>query len=352
MPEAVPAETDVVPFLSNIGLLMTYKCQVACPHCIVQASPHRREQVRREEAFAWVTQLRAYRDGWVRILALTGGEPFYDLDLLRTVAGVARGCGLTVSVVTNAFWASSVEKAVRVLAELSDISNVAFSTDVYHQLAIPLEHVRNGVIAASLCRKPYLISVCTANKRDEAYLATLRQLREFTDDSHIQTAILLPMGRAAEELGWDAYETGAEPPRAACVSSSPIILPNGRVVACVGPLLELTTPHPLLLGDLRRESVSEVFERTQANTTLHMIRVWGPHKLVGLARDAGLDRYLPERYISSSICQTCYHLMSTPPLVSFLTELAQDPEWRRTTAYGRAYYLEEPEMMEQLGLCE
>jgi len=121
-------------------------------------------------------------------------------------------------------------------------------------------------------------------------------------------------------------------------------------VACIGPLIELTTPHPLLLGDLRRESMGEILERAQANTILHMIRVWGPHKLVTLIRDAGLGGYLPEQYIASSICQTCYHLLSTPPLVSFLTELAQDPTWQRTTAYGRAYYLEEPEMMEQLGV--
>jgi MoaA/NifB/PqqE/SkfB family radical SAM enzyme len=350
MTEAMPAEADAVPFLSNIGLLMTYKCQVTCPHCIVQANPHRKEQVHPDEVFGWIKQLRAYRDGWVRIIALTGGEPFFDLGLLRAVAEYAQGCGLTVTAVTNAFWASSVEKAVRVLSELTAISNIAFSTDVYHQVAIPLENIRNGVMAATLCRRPYVISVCTATKRDEAYLAIVRQLREFTDDDHIQTAIALPMGRAAQELGWKAYETAAEPPRSACTSSSPIIFPDGRVVACIGPLIELTTPHPLLLGDLRRESMGEILERAQANTILHMIRVWGPHKLVTLIRDAGLGGYLPEQYIASSICQTCYHLLSTPPLVSFLTELAQDPTWQRTTAYGRAYYLEEPEMMEQLGV--
>ncbi len=350
MTEAMPAEADAVPFLSNLGLLMTYKCQVTCPHCIVQASPHRKEQVRLDEVFGWIKQLRAYRDGWVRILALTGGEPFFDVGLLRAVAEYAQGCGLTVTVVTNAYWASSVETAVRVLSELTAISNVAFSTDVYHQVAIPLEHVRNGVVAATLCRRSYVISVCTATKSDEAYLAIMRRLREFTDDDHIQTAIAMPMGRAAQELGWGAYETTAEPPRSACTSSSPIIFPDGRVVACIGPLIELTTPHPLLLGDLRRESMGEILERAQANTILHMIRVWGPHKLVTLIRDAGLDSYLPERYIANTICQTCYHLLSTPPPVNFLTELAQDSAWQRTTAYGRAYYLEEPEMMEQLGL--
>ena len=122
------------------------------------------------------------------------------------------------------------------------------------------------------------------------------------------------------------------------------------MVACIGPLIELTTPHLLLLGDLRRESMGEILERPQSNTILHMIRVGGPYKLVTLIREAGRGGYLPEQYIANSIWQRCYHLLSTPPLVSFLTELAQDPNWQRTTAYGRAYYLEEPEMMEQLGV--
>ena len=93
MLEAMAAEANAVPFLSNVGFLMTYKCQVRCPHCIVQASPHRKEQVHLDEACGWIRQLREYRNGWVRIIALTGGEPFFDLDLLRAVAVFAKDCG-------------------------------------------------------------------------------------------------------------------------------------------------------------------------------------------------------------------------------------------------------------------
>ncbi len=346
----MPAEADSIPFLSDFGLLMTYRCQVSCPHCIVQGGPDRKEQIRPDEAFAWITQLAAYRDGWVRILALTGGEPFYDLRLLRAVAEFAQKSGLIVTAVTNAFWASTLDRAIRVLEELQSISNVAFSTDVYHQVSIPLDYVKNGVVAAQRCRKPYMISVCTENKCDEGYLAIMQKLHEFTDDEHLRTAIALPIGRAMKQLGTSKYDWAGTPPRSACSSSSPIIFPNGRVVACIGPVIELDAPHPLLLGDLRRESLAEILDRAETNTILHMVRVWGPHKLVSLVQDSGLASFLPERYISSTICQTCYHLMATPRLVSFLEEVASDPGQKRTTAYGRAYYLEEPEMMEHLGL--
>lgn len=346
----MPAEADSIPFLSDIGLMMTYRCQVMCPHCVVQAGPHRKECVRVEDASAWISQLAAYREGWVRVLALTGGEPFYDLGLLRKVAECARGAGLVVTAVTNAFWASSFERAVQVLEELEAISNIAFSTDVYHQVSIPLDNVKNGVAAATRCRKPYVISVCTENRRDEGYLEIMQKLHELTDDDHLRTAIALPAGRAMHELGTSKYDWSDAPPRSACTSSSPIIFPDGRVVACIGPVIALDSPHPLLLGNLRRESMAEILDRAEANPILHMIRVWGPHKLVSLVRDSHLASLLPQRYISSTICEACYHLMATPQLVGFLEELARDQGQQVTTAYGRAYYLEEPQMMERLGL--
>jgi len=43
-PEAQEAETA---FCENIGFLMTYRCQVACPHCIIRAGPHRTEEIPR-----------------------------------------------------------------------------------------------------------------------------------------------------------------------------------------------------------------------------------------------------------------------------------------------------------------
>jgi Radical SAM superfamily len=346
----MPAEADSIPFLSDLGLLMTYRCQVTCPHCVVRAGPNRKECVRLEEVCDWITQLASYRDGWVRILALTGGEPFYDLSLLRAVAEFAKERGLLVTVVTNGFWASSHDRAIRVLEALEAVSNVAFSTDVYHQVSIPLEYVKNGVVAARRCGKPYLISVCTENRRDPAYLEIMTTLREFTDDEHLRTAIALPVGRAANQLDSSKYDWADTPPRSACSSSSPIIFPDGRVVACIGPVIELKTPHPLFLGDLRRESLTAILDRAETNTILHMIRVWGPNKLVSLVRNSDLAGFLPERYISSTICQTCYHLMATPRLVNFLEDLARDQNLQRTTAYGRAYYLEEPQAMERLGL--
>jgi len=41
-----------LPFLSNIGLMLTYHCTTACPHCVVEAGPHRKEEMSLKQAFS------------------------------------------------------------------------------------------------------------------------------------------------------------------------------------------------------------------------------------------------------------------------------------------------------------
>jgi MoaA/NifB/PqqE/SkfB family radical SAM enzyme len=75
-----------MPFLRNIGFIMTYKCQVACPHCIIEAGPERKEEMLLSDAFNWIQQVANYREGYIKVLSLTGGEPFYNIDHLKKIA--------------------------------------------------------------------------------------------------------------------------------------------------------------------------------------------------------------------------------------------------------------------------
>ena len=81
------------------------------------------------------------------------------------------------------------------------------------------------------------------------------------------------------------------------------------------------------------------------NTILHAIRIWGPKKLIRMVEEAGLVDELPNNYIKDSICNACYSLVSNPKIVEYLSELINDPEFRRRVAYARAYYLKEYDML-------
>jgi MoaA/NifB/PqqE/SkfB family radical SAM enzyme len=335
-----------MPYLRNIGLVVTYKCQVACPHCIIEAGPNRKEETKLEDAFNWIKQIANYRNGYIKVLSLTGGEPFYDINKLATLSSFGEENGLFVSAVTNAFWASTPKKAVDTLKSVPSIKMMAISADAYHQKEIPFERVKNAINAAKKLDIPFQIGVCTENQEDEEYKKIIQKLEKVTEPDKIKTAITFPVGRA-HNLNTLKYVTSVDPPISACsAGSSPIIFPNGNIIGCIGPVINIKSNHPLLLGNLKKKSLEEILDDSEINPIYHAIRIWGPRKLISLAKDAGLARHLPKEYVKDSICHACYALLSNDKIRTFLQALAHDREFRRKVAYARLYYLGESRMFE------
>lgn len=333
-----------MPYLRNIGLVVTYKCQVACSHCIIEAGPNRKEEVQLDDAFKWIEQIADYRNGYIKVLSLTGGEPFYDLNKLAALSSFGEEKGLFVSAVTNAFWASTLEKAVNTLEDVPSIKMMAISADAYHQKVIPFERVKNAINAAEKLDIPFQIGVCTENQEDEDYKKIVQKLEEITEPDRIKTAITFPVGRALK-INNPKYVTSSNPPISACsAGSSPIIFPNGNIIGCIGPVINIKSDHSLLLGNLKSMSLKQILDDSEINPIYHAIRIWGPRKLVSLANDVGLARYLPKEYVKDSVCHACYSLMSNNKVRTFLQSLARDPEFKRKVAYARLYYLKESRM--------
>lgn len=340
--ECNPAE---LPFLSNIGFMLTYKCTVACPHCVVEAGPHRKEEMLLEHAFEWIEQARAYRDGHIQGLALTGGEPFYNLENLGRISQSGKQHGFIVSVVTNAFWAATRDGALKVLRQVPAIQMLSFSTDVYHQKRIPFDHIRNAIWAARELGRLYNVAVCTDSKEDAGFLKIMEDLKTIGEGDNVRLAITAPVGRARKHTHQFNYRVETAPAASACnMASSPVVFPDGRVIACIGPVLTLPSRHPMYLGNLNEESLAEILDRAELNPLLHTIRVWGPHRLVACLKQNGMESLLPKEYIADCVCDVCFKLLSDGPIVAALNEILQDEESRHTLAYARVYYLNETRM--------
>jgi len=129
----VPREVEVMPFLACLGLSITARCPVACSHCIIEASPKRKEEMSAADAERWLRLAASYGNGRIQSVVVTGGEPFYNLSLLQEVLGSAQRNGLVPAVVTNAFWARDATEAVAVLEGLPQIRMLSISADAYHR---------------------------------------------------------------------------------------------------------------------------------------------------------------------------------------------------------------------------
>ena len=343
-----------IPFLKNIGLMQTFKCTIACPHCIVEAGPHRKEEMRYEDSIGWLDQAHRYRGGYIQGLALTGGEPFYNSELLNNVSNHGRELGFTVSAVTSAFWATSKKRAISVLKNLPAIRLLCVSTDEFHQKFIPFENIKNAAYAAEKCDIIYSFAVCTPNFEDPQYLKIMKKISEITggDKRKVRISVTFPVGRAEKRSKGFDYKITSEPPAGACqMACSPIVFPEGKVMGCIGPVIKLETDHPLVLGSLQENSLAEILDKAELNTALHAIRIWGPHKILSLLKERNKQLLLPTEFIDRCNCDVCYRMFKDKEIVDLLAKIQEDDEeFRQEVAYGRLFYLNETKMLEALHL--
>lgn len=339
------ARTENTSCLSTIGLLLTYRCTIHCPHCSVEAGPGRKEKMALGSALGWIDEIAAYRDGCIRSIELTGGEPFFDLQTLALVSDHAMNAGLSVTAATNAGWAGTLEQAILTLNELPGIRKISIGTDVYHQQFIPDGHIHNAVIAAELLGRRYDITVTTDNEKDDRYRKIIERLERIVDRGLIRTRVTQPVGRALKPARSCKRMFSPEPSSTSCGSSVPLILPDGRIIACSGPITANYEPSPLNLGNLRRESLSSILERAESNPLLHLIRVWGPHRMVSLLQSRGHGELLPKEYLCGSSCDICSRILFDKRIAEILTKILNEPENRNVIAYARKQRLDKTEMV-------
>jgi hypothetical protein len=133
--------------LEGIHFLVTYRCTYACDHCFVWGSPDAEETMT-------LAQLTSVIDQGAE-LGLTdvyfeGGEPTLAYPIVLAAAKHARGRGLDVGVVSNCFWATSLEDAKVWLAPFAELglADLSLSSYAYFVEDANEEQLRNAVLAA------------------------------------------------------------------------------------------------------------------------------------------------------------------------------------------------------------
>ncbi len=345
-------QTAPTPYLENIGFFLTYKCQVACPHCLVQSGPHRTEVMTEDNVLDWIAQAAEY-GGRLKSINFTGGEPFFDIRLFRKICRFTMSKGLFPTSVTNAHWASTYDRAVEVLESFPELLFLQISADEYHQKCIPLERVKNAVLAAQKLKLVCTVVICTDHEDSLEYKKIITPLLEIMDPKHITTITTFPSGRASQLADSMQYSMTDIPPTGACGgAATPVIFPDGRVVPCMGPIFNLRENHPLLLGNLFQSTLKEILDSMETHPILHFLRTWGPSKIYDLLKERGYGAQLQDTFVKGNICILCKNLMVNPSLKAGLLELFRDKDLVEAVACGRAHYLKETEMMERLGLSE
>jgi len=275
--------------LSGLHFLLTYQCTFECDHCFVWGSPWQTGVFTLQQVENVLDQ--AQELGTVRSIYFEGGEPFlYYPVLVESVRSAARR-GFDVGLVTNGYWATTVEDARAWLSPLAEwISDLSVSTDLFHYSERISRQARNASIAAEqLGIGAGLITI----ERDPASedRGQVGQLPE--GDSGV-----MYRGRAAERLAssaamkpWNTFQTCphedlAEPGRLH-------LDPLGNLHLCQG----------ILIGNMYETPLKEIIDRYQPGQ--HPIA--GPLLRGGPAELATQYR-LEHREQYADACQLCYEV--------------------------------------------
>jgi hypothetical protein len=117
--------------LSNLHLLLTYRCDSECDHCFVWGGPKQEGTLTIKGLKEILRQGKSLKT--VKSIFFEGGEPLLYYPILLKGARMASEMGFDVGLVSNGYWATSVEDAVEWLKPLAGfIDGISVSTDLFH----------------------------------------------------------------------------------------------------------------------------------------------------------------------------------------------------------------------------
>lgn len=119
------------PPLSGLHLLLTYQCTFQCDHCFVWGGPLQTGTMTLDTVDHVLAE--AEQLGTIEWIYFEGGEAFLYYAILQSGVLRAKKRGFKVGIVTNAYWANSINDGLEWLRPMAgSIDDLSISSDSYH----------------------------------------------------------------------------------------------------------------------------------------------------------------------------------------------------------------------------
>ena len=272
--------------LNGIHILLTYQCTFECDHCFVWGSPWQTGTLTMEQIEIILKQAK---DAGVESIYFEGGEPFLYYALLVRGVAMAYEMGFSVGIVSNGYWAQTIEDAqIWLKPFVGKLEDLSVSCDLFHYSEEMLQQAQNAVAAAEQLGIPVgTISVA--------------QPGEDAANSHGQIedeAAVMYRGRAVEKLmpraqkqSWDTFTE--------CPHED--FRDPGRVH--LDPLGELHICQGISIGNLFKKPLTQILADYDADS----------HPVCGPLMNGGpvalVSEYnLPHASHYADACHLCYEV--------------------------------------------
>lgn len=242
----------------------------------------------------------------VQGISFTAGEPLIYLDDLCELLRICRNHGMYTRVVSNGFWAKTIECADRYLIQLkeSGLSQLRLSYSRWHQKHVARENIVN---AARSCIKnglEYFVSFVTDfSEQDDVFEDYLRKHKLIFFPEPV-----IFSGRAGSferlPIRTDYQDN--------CCPMNPYLAPNRDMYACCDAGSHFTNTNFFYLGNSDQLGIDHLLEKSENNSLYTHIRRTG---ISGIASFAGFSASEIIRYRK---CELCEKLFNSPEMLDKL----------------------------------
>lgn len=276
--------------IKGLHLLLTYKCMYECDHCFVYSSPDSSGVMKISDIREILKQARHIKS--VKTIYFEGGEPFLYYPTMLWGLQKAKEAGYKTGIVTNAYWATSVDDAKEWLKPLSKcrIDDLSISYDAFHYG----EEAENLAEYATEAARNLGFPVGNITIEDpKKYLTCLEW-----GGKPVTGGAVLFKGRAVEKLveglprkPWNKFDRCSQ--EDFTNQTRVHIDPLGYVHVCQG----------ITIGNMKKNHLGELFEdfRPHDHPICGPITKGGPAELVRKYQAEHEESYVDE-------CHLCYNI--------------------------------------------
>ncbi len=306
----------------TLSLIVTHKCTAACDHCCFTCSPKQNAAIPVPNLFKYIEESTAIAG--LRVVVFTGGECFLLGDQLDELVGHAAKFKYIPRFVSNGYWATSEQRARKRIDKLVQrgLEEANFSTGDMHSQYVPIEHVRNGAIAAADAglRVAIMVELFKGSQFSFSSFIEHHRFNKYVEEGRIRFVTSPWMKfQGSSSLKYNRAYVDAI---ASAGSSCPTVLrvlaitPSEHLVACCGLSLEYIPE--LHLGDLRKDSIAKILQQVPDDFIKIWIHLEGPRKVMQYAKciDDSIDCVANDAHI----CETCRAVYANPKIRSVLKD--------------------------------
>jgi MoaA/NifB/PqqE/SkfB family radical SAM enzyme len=274
--------------LNGLHLLLTYQCTFECDHCFAWGSPWQSGTMTIEMIRNIMNQ--AEETGSIEWIFFEGGEPFLYYQAMLAGIDIAIDSGFTVGIVTNSYWATSVEDALLWLTPLAGkVQDLTISSDLFHFSEKVSQQSKYVTQAAEQLNIP--LGIICIEQPDSPAVSSVGQIPS-------EVASIMYRGRAALKL---APQAALYPSTLFTSCPHENLIDPGRVH--VDPLGNLHICQGISLGNIFTSSLKEICEayNPYVHPILGALLKGGPYSLLR-------QFHLPDEQMFADACHMCYEL--------------------------------------------